>query len=170
MGVPAPFSRETYLEISSARLAVCRSEPTAIDLRNWEQVYAHLGRLFDDCRAHDVPVALLVLPDEFQTNPDLLRLDLAKRGWREADIDRTRPQRLLGEFCRRRGVPCLDLLPWFEPAGGRAYYPNDSHWNREGNHLAAEAVAPWLRQQFPYICRPETDRSHAEDSVAHRTP
>ncbi len=42
----------------------------------------------------------------------------------------------------------IDLLPAFEEAVGQGallYYPFDTHWNQEGNDLAAEVIADALR-------------------------
>ena len=59
-----------------------------------------------------------------------------------SDVDLALPQRRLRAFCADRDVPCLDLLPIF--AGKTdTYAPRDTHWNKQGNHLAARSLAAW---------------------------
>ncbi len=160
--VPPVFSEQTYLEISAGRLVVCRKQETATDRRRWELTFTYLRRLLADCRSRQVPVAVLLLPDEFQVNPDLRRRGLAHRGWTADDVDLLMPQRRLREFCAAEQVPCLDLYPALAEARGAAYIPNDSHWNVTGNRLAAGTVAAWLRQQFPALLLRTNQRETAK--------
>jgi len=59
-----------------------------------------------------------------------------------AELDLERPQRVLAEWGRRRGVPIVDLLPGFREHAQRhpdriLYYYPDAHLNAEGHHVAA---------------------------------
>ena len=47
-------------------------------------------------------------------------------------------------------IPFLDLLPAFVEAGQRTrlYKPRDTHWNLAGNRLAAEVIAPIMRERI----------------------
>lgn len=148
MRVSPQFSERTYVEMSATRLDVCRLPQTPFITRCWQRALAELELIVADCKAHDVPLAVLVLPDELQVNQDLRRRGLAHRGLSDSDVDVLLPQRRLAEFCASRGVPCLDLEPALRTAGGAAYYPNDSHWNALGNRLAADAASPWLLEHF----------------------
>lgn len=72
------------------------------------------------------------LMEEYHLNPDNFDLELL--------------QKYLLEDCNRLGIPCLDLLPAFRErgSGGGLYLPNDTHWNDEGNRLAAECIEKFL--------------------------
>ncbi|MCP5117488.1 MAG: hypothetical protein GY953_42235, partial [bacterium] len=64
--------------------------------------------------------------------------------------DRDLPNRRLASYCRDTGIACLDLL---EPlrraeADGATYKPQDTHWNRRGNRVAAREIAGWLRPEL----------------------
>jgi hypothetical protein len=57
---------------------------------------------------------------------------------------------IMRNFCEEKGITCLDLTPTFREhaqKGEQLYYAEDCHWNKEGNHLAAEAVLAFLRQE-----------------------
>ena len=58
--------------------------------------------------------------------------------------------RLVAEFCRRSGIPCLDLYEPFTGAGRqgqRLYFRHDAHWNAAGHRLAAQAVGDFIERQ-----------------------
>ncbi|HHT9119422.1 MAG TPA: SGNH/GDSL hydrolase family protein [Candidatus Hypogeohydataceae bacterium YC41] len=64
------------------------------------------------------------------------------------DIDQLNT--LMKNFCEEQGITCLDLTPAFQEhakKGEQLYYTEDGHWNKEGNHLAAEAILDFLKQQ-----------------------
>jgi hypothetical protein len=146
------FSEDAYLRCSATRLDVCHVPDPPRLFGCWKDAYHELDGIVVDCREHKVPLLVLLLPDEFQVNSGLLRRDLEVRGWQRNEVDLALPNRRLSEFFRRRNVPCLDLLASFVQAGGQAYYRNDCHWNVLGNHLAAEAIGPWLREQLTALC------------------
>jgi hypothetical protein len=62
------------------------------------------------------------------------------------------PNQKLIETLTREGISVLDLLPRFiqhtEETGTALYFPNDKHWNVEGNHLAAESIYNWLHENY----------------------
>jgi predicted ATPase len=57
--------------------------------------------------------------------------------------DMDRPQRLLGEFCRRAGVPFVDATPALRAASGPLplYFLADGHLNERGSAQVAEVVS-----------------------------
>jgi len=48
----------------------------------------------------------------------------------------------------QRHLPTLDLFPLFldrlKAGQGPLYWQTDTHWNVEGNRMAAELIARWL--------------------------
>jgi hypothetical protein len=62
------------------------------------------------------------------------------------ELDIEEPQRRLRDWCEGKGVPCLDLLPFFQVTTD-AYAPCDTHWNVHGNRIAAREIAGWLPTQ-----------------------
>jgi len=49
-------------------------------------------------------------------------------------------QNLLMEYCKKTGIRCIDLAPEFEIAWQRTYYRHGTHWNKNGNRLAADII------------------------------
>jgi lysophospholipase L1-like esterase len=117
-----------------------------------ERVYRRLvercARMRDQARP--APLAVVLIPDEFQVE-DALWDELRALG-AERELERDRFQRELGPELARRGIPVLDLLPRLRAvpplSDGRrhVYHLNDTHFNARGNRVAAEALAPFVRE------------------------
>ena len=111
----------------------------------------YLGRLSEFCRARSTIFALVVVPRSFQVYPEeLVELKSALQ-LTDSELDLDRPQRILGEWARRREVLILDLLPWFRRSVGvepnkRLFYYPDAHLNPAGHRLAAEALSSFLTE------------------------
>lgn len=68
---------------------------------------------------------------------------MQSRSW-----DLGRPNRDLAGMLDQAGIPFLDLLPVFRAAaedGRRLYFPRDGHWTVEGERLAGETMAAFVR-------------------------
>jgi hypothetical protein len=138
-----PLAAETYWEVETRRLQVCRVPVGPAMAKKWRRTLRDLERILASARCHQTTVAIVLIPDEYQVNPAVLAEALRRAGLAAGAIDVPLPQRRLQEFCRRQQVPCLDLLPVLQ---GRtdAYAPRDTHWNRQGNLAAAKAIHDWL--------------------------
>jgi hypothetical protein len=140
------LSPQTFRAVEARRLAVCL-QPVSVALeKKWRRALADLDGIIAECRAQQVPLAFVLIPDEFQVNPAVLAEAVRTAGMRAADVDVDLPQRRLRAFCEQRGVKCLDLLPLLAGVPD-TYAPRDTHWNVRGNRLAAEAVSQWLGQR-----------------------
>ena len=65
-------------------------------------------------------------------------------------LESTRPQDLMRELCRERGIPLLDLLPVLEErADEELYLEKDDHLNPAGNAVAAEHILAFLAELGP---------------------
>jgi len=136
------LSPETFCEIEGRRLAICLAERLPGLEQKWQRALGYLEQMIEDCRGRQVPIAIVLIPDEFQVNPGVLAEALDAARLSRSDVDLALPQRRLRAFCADRDVPCLDLLPIF--AGKTdTYAPRDTHWNKQGNYLAARSLAAW---------------------------
>jgi hypothetical protein len=142
------MSQAAYHELEARRLAVCLPSAAPSLEKKWLRALGYLERIVHDCRHHRVPVAFVLIPDEFQVNPRLLEEVAALTGNAAETIDVELPQRRLSAFFEQHGVPCLDLLPEFRGTID-AYALRDSHWNERGNRLAAEKISRFLEKEFP---------------------
>jgi lysophospholipase L1-like esterase len=71
--------------------------------------------------------------------------------WERAYKENSKERDYLSSVARRNSVPFLDLLQSirFHHERGVAVYninPEDHHWNREGQRIAAEALYDWTKQ------------------------
>jgi hypothetical protein len=133
----------TFRAVEARRLAVClRTAPPGLETQ-WQRACAHLAAIVHDCRRRGVPLAVVLIPDEFQVNPAVLDQAVVDAGVTSEAVDVALPQRRLAAFFARHQVPCLDLLPHFAGAAD-TYAAHDTHWNGAGNRLAAERLAAWL--------------------------
>jgi hypothetical protein len=140
-----PLSEAAFRAVEARRLAVCLTPaPPGIEGK-WQRALGDLDRIVGACRARGVPVAFVLIPDEFQVNPRVLDDAIRDAGVSAESVDLDLPQRRLRAFCSARGVPCLDLQGPFR-AAGNTYAPFDTHWNARGNRLAAEHITAWLRR------------------------
>ncbi|MBI4342462.1 MAG: hypothetical protein HY599_03735 [Candidatus Omnitrophica bacterium] len=161
------FSREVFLEIE-ARNARGICTPDAGHERFF-QTLADMERVAE--RAH-VPLALVLIPEEFQVEDDLweeiTRKSVGPR------LDRDRPQRMVVEWMERRGGAVLDLLPILRAVpplkDGRRhlYHLQDSHFNARGNEVAGRAIARFVASLLS--TEPAPPGHKASQTVAESRP
>lgn len=139
------FSRQIFLEVERERLEICRKRPTAKIARG----YAGAEELFDRLRRfeeeHGIPVAVALAPDQFQVDRELRAAILADG--EAAQFDLELPQKRLGDALAARGIRYIDLLPRLRnrAAERTVYLERDTHWNADGNRLAATFLLDALR-------------------------
>jgi len=95
-------------------------------------------------RDQNMVFAVVLLPSEVQVDPDVRNefLHLADGVISPEEMDFTEPQKTLTEIFQSMNIPIVDLLPDFVQAGRekRLYLLRDTHWNEEGNTLAAKLL------------------------------
>ena len=140
------FSRPSYIEIIGDRAKVY--------LVGWDGMAASVDAVMDAiermsviCRRRGIPVAVVLIPEETQLDPNLqAALSLTYRLYREGEMDYLQPNRILGDRLGAAGIPFLDLYPAFAAAAPsqRLYKPFDTHWSIAGTRLGADQIAAFL--------------------------
>jgi hypothetical protein len=140
------FNREHFVAIEAVRMALC--------LRSEEEAFRQLADratgvvtdLADEVRQARARFVVMVIPDQYQVDQTLVEEVLSATGTRREDYDFNRPQRVLGRTLEAAGIEVLDLLPIFrrEASAEALYRPQDTHWNRRGNEIAAESLVDFL--------------------------
>lgn len=136
------MSAELYHEIEAERLEIClRSKSLEFRLR-FDRVAQLLERFAWEVRQSGADFLVMIIPDEFQVDPEVLTAAFEAGGHAPEDVDLDRPQRALRDFFVDHEIPHVDLLPSFRDAARdrRLYLEKDSHWNAAGNRLAAERL------------------------------
>ena len=145
------MSRQRYLRLEFGRMKFANLNRRDEFRVHQDLIFRSLTQMRAACKSRGIEFIVMAFPDEFQVDPSL-----RKAVWHHYDenpsnykIDRA--QRLLEEFCAREKIEFWDLLPAFQEAhqtGQKLYLPNNSHWNEEGNRLAARELfskmATWL--------------------------
>jgi hypothetical protein len=140
------FSEKTFVQIERLRAdGICRSNSQPLDAV--EECLSSMKRV-----CGTTPLAVMLIPDQLQVDDDVWRtVDAAAPG----ELERDRAQRILVPWLADHGIPCLDLLPILRAApplaDGRrhVYHARDTHFNTRGNRIAGEALAEFVRGNWP---------------------
>ena len=151
------FSRDEFLRIEAARLSFCdlrRSDESLLQIRNV------LDKISEQVVAMGAEHVIVIHPDQYQVETGLFREICEQYQLRPENYDLQRPQRLITEYCCERGIDYIDLLPAFRRQGadGGLYLLRDTHYNDQGNRLAASEIAKFLNRRFA-LREPASDRS-----------
>lgn len=109
-----------------------------------------LRQMRDLARRAGGDMLVVLIPDEIQVDAGILAEVARARGRTPGDFDLTQPTRAIATALDQAGVPYLDLGPAFAARASqeRLYKPQDTHWNLAGNRLAAEVMAPAVRDRL----------------------
>lgn len=140
------FAEDAYLELEARRLALVDRR----DTKRFERRFAQVAEVLTDFRREVEAVGarfvVLVIPDEFQVDQELLNAVTEHLGKSPSLYDLDLPQQRLGELAAAKGLEIVDVLPEFRRRTRmeRLYRPRNTHWNAAGNALAAELLADKL--------------------------
>ncbi|MCL6502627.1 MAG: hypothetical protein K6T86_08070 [Pirellulales bacterium] len=159
---------EAYLNRRARTLALFRAPIDAEVEQRWQAAFDDLRRLIQHCRQRDLPLAVVLVPDELQYRP-VVRDALCRRvGCRPAQLDLELPQRRLVRFAQRHDVPTLDLLPYFRASDEPLARPDTAGWTPQAHRLASDAIARWLQMRFGGLIAAAEHRA-AQHSPARRS-
>lgn len=140
-----PFTPERFALVERNRAhSICRPEAPP----PWPRIFELLLEMRRT--AGSTPIAVMLIPDEFQVEDSVWQL--VTSGPDGERLDRDLPQRVLGQWLTEQGIPYLDLLPPLRavvpmPDGRRhLYHLRDTHFNARGNEVVGEELAAFLRR------------------------
>ena len=139
------FTEEKFREVERNRLEICR-----FSNRSTRKTFDNFFLALEGFRSMLGNRLLLVLiPDEFQVNDSLYQNLLASKNHPE-EYDRDYPQRKIEFFCRKSGIPVLDLLEPLRKSeqSGRNYHFQDTHWNARGNKIGGKSICNFILEHF----------------------
>lgn len=141
------LSMEKFFTIEKRRMALCLESKRP----QFEEMLGHastvLFRFRDEVEATGARFVVMIIPDEYQVSPAVAPEVLSRTGRSIDQYDLELPQRRLVEVLEGEGIEVLDLLRVFQQRGTTAelYGARDTHWNHDGNRLAAEELAAFLQ-------------------------
>ena len=142
----ARFSEVEELEMGGRRMQIgLRDQKQEFDKRSNEAIQV-ITRFHDEVRMTGAEFVVMIIPDVYQVDESLRNQVLRHLQLRPEDIDVDYPQRRLKALLDEHGVAYLDLLRAFRErsATERLHWLRDTHWNLEGNALAANMLARYL--------------------------
>lgn len=135
----------------------------------YERFFAALSNI--ESAAGDVPLAFLIIPDEYQVNDELWQAVVEKN---ELPLQRDLPQVKIREWAEAGDRDIVDLLPLLLaeeplPDGQRhLYHLRDSHFNARGNAIAGRALATLIEARLTEEEKPGVAMEASEDASSSR--
>ena len=123
------------------------------DRNNFSSTQKIIEEMARNGRARNIFFAVALLPSEVQVDSEVRKefLETAQGIITPEEMDFEEPQKTLLEILKASNIPVVDLLPEFIRFGQskRLYLLRDTHWNEEGNALAAaimlNPLGDWLQ-------------------------
>lgn len=121
----------------------------------WRVTEALLAAMRDEVVSHGARFFVVGLTNSIQVHPELATREAFRA--RIGATDLGYPERRLGAFAARAHLDFLSLVPTFaeRAAADHAFlhgFPSTGlgkgHWNKDGHHLAAATIAPWMCQNL----------------------
>jgi hypothetical protein len=154
------LTETAYLQVELDRIDVASLESlkTGKYKQNIDYILNSLSEMSDLLRAKNIKFMTVIIPDEYQVREKLRNDIFAKFNRKPQEYDLELPQKVVKERLGLLQVPYLDILPKFiaESKSQSLYKPRDTHWNDDGNLLAANLL-------FDYLL-PQVDREVAKPS------
>lgn len=149
------FSQAEFLRIEKYRLNIYQPrQPPPV---RWQKTMALVNEIRAEAARIGSDYVMVIHPDQLQVEHEVIlaleenyNLDLSR-------YDLALPQRFLIDHCAEYNIKCLDLLPIFKERSYPLYLIRDTHYNDNGNRLAAEAIFDLLRD-LALFSGPETKR------------
>ena len=113
----------------------------------WKMIETSLDRIGALCHEIGAELRIVIFPRSIQIDDSHFAF-FSSLGFEldERTLASRKPQTLLVEYCRQRGLSCLDLLPHFKARSGEELYRiNDDHLNDSGSLVAADRIAEWIQ-------------------------
>jgi hypothetical protein len=150
-GLPYAWSGDVYL----------RDYPPAWR-RAWRITRGLVLKLRAAVEARGARLVVVVLNAREEVSPRRLEdMRVFQRPLAHADLDPDKPNRLIGRFLARRGIPAIPLLDAFRARfaadGLPGFFTWDMHWADAGHALAAERIAGGLHD-LGLVRQPQSSR------------
>ena len=113
----------------------------------WRETGKLLDAIRDEVRGLGSNYLMVIHPDQMQVEEEVVS-DLERHYSVDlSGYDFTLPQQFLLDRCSALDLQCVDLLPEFKRREEKLYLVRDTHYNRAGNRLAAEAIFEKIIEQ-----------------------
>ncbi len=138
-------------DIRRDKYAMLREATLARGDRDWTLSYGYLLRIRDALRARGIDFCVTVYPYGLQLSPREWGAGRRFWGFQPGAVYSTEPQELIERFCRRNGIPVVNMCGEFKERSRTEYplyYEYDGHWRPAGHRIAADVLH---RALLPYL-------------------
>jgi hypothetical protein len=140
------FPDENLVNADAGRFLAFHQEKAAWIQKAWKRNLDNLAGFKDLAAANHAHLLVVVIPTNLQVYPFLKP---------HPGIDLQRPNRILTQFLRSRGINYIDLLPLMKPYADETprpalnpekdlYWRHNSHWSIRGEHLVGLLVSRYI--------------------------
>lgn len=142
------FSRETFMGVEQQRSLIYEKEMSTFIRDSFEGVIDLIEQMSLEAKRQNKPLFVVLAPDELQISAPIQEYLKSHYLLDPPEYDFGQPQSILTEALSNRGIPVLDLLPIFlnSRREEELYLQYNTHWNDNGNRLAAEAIWQYIRE------------------------
>ena len=143
----ATFAEKTFLDIERVRLQIAEKSNKQTFTNSFNQHSGLISNFKKWCAYRKIGLVFVVFPDQYQVDSDLRSKIITQYNLKPGSLDVSYPNTLLTEYCHTNYINIIDLLPFFqqESSSKELYRKNDTHWNVEGNKLAAKIILDYLK-------------------------
>lgn len=141
-------SPEQQLRGAAQQLAICRTPIDAAQRQQWSSVSGHLRALAARCQARQMPLALVLVPCDFQVSLPLRDVLVRRAGIESSRLDFDLPQRQFERLAQEQHVAAIDLLPHFRSAKVSCFERDRNELNAAGNAIVAQVLGGWLESRY----------------------
>ncbi len=103
------------------------------------------------CRKKGSKFMVVVAPTIVQVYESRYWNEIRKKyNLNDNDYDLMQPNKILADICSKAGIPLTDLtrpLKSAIEAGNDTYYIKNQHWNKNGEQVAAETIAKFIKEK-----------------------
>ncbi|RKZ87643.1 MAG: hypothetical protein DRR19_13390 [Candidatus Parabeggiatoa sp. nov. 1] len=144
------FARQAFLDIVSSRMSITHNANRALFATLFANLKPVLLFFRDSVVNSNAKFVVMMIPDEYQVYPSLLKEAAHNKGHQPNDYQIDLPQTQLSQFFQENEIAYIDLLPAFIHEGKSKvlYRLQDTHWNIEGNQLAATLLTEYLAKMI----------------------
>lgn len=142
--------QETFYEVHRLLLQFNdKRTPAARFSANIKYIFDSINSMNELLKSRGIKFAVAIYPDEIQVNEDQFNSVLQRFNLNKDSYDLDRAQNLLRPFLTAQGIPYIDFLDRFRIEGKQRdlYLFHNTHWNGNGNQLAAQMLFEYLTQQ-----------------------
>lgn len=95
-----------------------------------------------------VPFGIVLIPSHHHLDQPSFSRYVRYLGFKDGEMDATRPYRLLLAGLLAKGIPVLDTAPALTASGKALSFPDDGHMNATAHGIVAKEIAAWLPREL----------------------